>query len=80
VLSNIIYPARVFVIVGIIGLICGSPAILHHVMVSTSPHERMGFLMEGAYGIAVPIVLARSAMQFRRGYGFRAMRLQEPES
>jgi hypothetical protein len=30
----------------------------------------MGFLMEGAYGVAVLTVLARSAVQFRRGYGF----------
>jgi hypothetical protein len=62
--------ARVLGIVGIIGLICGAPAILHHLSVSTSPHERMGFLVEGAYGIAVLTVLARSARQFRQGYGF----------
>lgn len=62
--------ARVFGVVGIIGLIFGAPAILHHLEVSTSPHERMGFLLEGAYGIAVLTVLARSAMQFRQGYGF----------
>jgi hypothetical protein len=30
----------------------------------------MGFLLEGAYGIAVLTVLARSAMKFRQGYGF----------
>jgi hypothetical protein len=62
--------ARVLGIVGIIGLICGAPAIVHHLMVSTSPHERLGFLLEGAYGIAVLTVLALSALQFRRGYGF----------
>ena len=62
--------ARVFGVVGLIGLICGGPAILHHLTVSTSPHERMGFLLEGAYGIAVLTVLARSAMQFRQGSGF----------
>jgi Protein of unknown function (DUF3592) len=62
--------ARVLGIVGIIGLVSGAPAILHHWMVSTSPHERMGFLVEGAYGIAVLTVLARSAMQFRQRYGF----------
>jgi hypothetical protein len=57
--------ARVLGIMGIIGLICGAPAIVHHLMVSTSPHERLGFLMEGAYGIAVLTVLAKSVMQFR---------------
>lgn len=62
--------ARVLRIVGVIGLACGAPAILHHLMVSTPPHERMGFLLEGAYAIAVLTVLARSALQFRRGYGF----------
>jgi uncharacterized protein DUF3592 len=62
--------ARVLGIVGIIGLVGGAPAILHHLSVSTSPHERMGFLLEGAYGIAVLTVLARSAVQFRQGYGF----------
>jgi hypothetical protein len=62
--------ARVLGMVGVIGLICGAPAILHHLLVSTSPHERMGFLLEGAFGIAVLTVLVRSAMQFRRGYGF----------
>ena len=62
--------ARVFGVVGILGSIFGAPAILHHLMVSTSPHERMGFLLEGAYGIAVLFVLARSATQFRQGYGF----------
>ncbi len=62
--------ARVLGIIGIVGLICGGPAILHHLMVSTSPHERMGFLLEGAFGIAVLVVLARSAMLFRQGYGF----------
>jgi hypothetical protein len=62
--------ARVLGIVGIVGLIGGAPAILHHLSVSTSPHERMGFLLEGAYGIAVLTVLARSARQFRQGYGF----------
>ena len=62
--------ARMLGIVGILGFICGAPAILHHGMVSTSPHERMGFLIEGAYVIAVLTVLIRSAMQFRRGYGF----------
>jgi hypothetical protein len=62
--------ARVFGLVGIVGLVCGGPAILHHLSVSTTPHERMGFLMEGAYTIAVLTVLARSAMQFRRGAGF----------
>lgn len=62
--------ARVLGIVGLTGLFCGAPAILHHLMVSTPPHERMGFLLEGAYGIAVLTVLARSAIQFRRGGGF----------
>ena len=62
--------ARALGIVGVIGLLCGGPAILHHLMVSTPPHERMGFLLEGAYGIAVLTVLARSATQFRRGGGF----------
>jgi len=62
--------ARVLGIVGIIGLICGAPAILHHLMVSTAPHERMGFLLEGAFGIAVLTALARSAMRFRQGVGF----------
>ena len=62
--------ARVLGMVGIVGLICGAPAILHHLRVSTAPHERMGFLLEGAYGIAVLTVLARSATQFRRGGGF----------
>ena len=62
--------ARVLGIVGIVGLVFGAPAIMHHVMVSTEPHERMGFLLEGAYGIAVLIVLALSAVQFRQGAGF----------
>lgn len=62
--------ARVLGIVGLVGLICGGPAILHHLSVSTSPHERMGFLLEGAYGIAVATALIRSAMQFRQGSGF----------
>jgi hypothetical protein len=62
--------ARVLGIVGIIGLVCGGPAIAHHLLVSTSPHERMGFLLEGAFGIAVLTVLAQSALRFRRGYGF----------
>jgi hypothetical protein len=62
--------ARVWGTAGLFGLICGAPAILHHVSVSTAPHERMGFLVEGAYGIAVLIVLARATMQFRRGSGF----------
>jgi hypothetical protein len=62
--------ARVLGIVGIIGLVFGAPAILHHLTVSTSPHERLGFLFEGAYGVAVLTVLALSAIQFRRGYGF----------
>jgi hypothetical protein len=62
--------ARVLGIVGIIGLVCGGPAIAHHLMVSTAPHERMGFLLEGAFGIAVLTVLAQSALRFRRGSGF----------
>ena len=62
--------ARVLGIVGIIGLVCGGPAILHHLLVSTAPHERMGFLLEGAFGIAVLTALARSAMRFRQGAGF----------
>jgi hypothetical protein len=62
--------ARVLGIVGLVGLICGGPAILHHLSVSTAPHERMGFLMEGAYGIAVLIVLARASRQYRQGSGF----------
>ncbi|MCA9120200.1 MAG: DUF3592 domain-containing protein [Planctomycetaceae bacterium] len=62
--------ARVLGVIGILGLICGAPAILHHLMVSTSPHERMGFLLEGAYGIAVITVVVRSVMGFRQGYGF----------
>lgn len=62
--------ARVFGIVGLIGLICGAPAILHHLSVSTAPHERMGFLMEGAFAIAVLTVLGKSILQFRQGAGF----------
>lgn len=62
--------ARVLGIVGIIGLVCGAPAIVHHLSVSTPPHERMAFLMEGAYGIAVLTALARSALQFRQAGGF----------
>lgn len=62
--------ARVFGIMGLVGLICGAPAIIHHLSVSTSPHERMGFLMEGAYAIAVVVALTRSALQFRQGAGF----------
>jgi hypothetical protein len=57
-------------IVGIIGLVCGGPAILHHLLVSTAPHERMGFLIEGAFAIAVLTALARSALGFRTGAGF----------
>jgi hypothetical protein len=53
-----------------VGLICGAPAILHHLSVSTAPHERMGFLMEGAFGIAVLTVLTRSILQYRQGSGF----------
>ena len=64
--------ARVLGIVGIIGLVCGGPAILHHLLVSTPPHERMGFLLEGAFGIAVLTALARSALGFRQGAGFAA--------
>jgi len=62
--------ARVLGIVGLIGLVCGAPAILHHLLVSTAPHERMGFLVEGAFGIAVLTVLVRSALRFRQGAGF----------
>ncbi len=62
--------ARVLGIVGLIGLVCGAPAILHHLMVSTAPHERLGFLVEGAFGIAVLTVLVRSALRFRQGAGF----------
>jgi hypothetical protein len=62
--------ARVFGIVGLVGLICGAPAIVHHLSVSTAPHERMGFLMEGAFGIAVLTLLARALRQYRRGAGF----------
>jgi hypothetical protein len=62
--------ARVEGIVGLIGLVCGAPPIWHHLSVSTSPHERMGFLMEGGYAIAVLTLLTRSALQFRRGSGF----------
>jgi hypothetical protein len=62
--------ARVFRIAGLLGLVCGAPAILHHLSVSTAPHERMGFLLEGAYGIAVLTVMARSARQFRQASGF----------
>lgn len=62
--------ARLLGMMGLVGLVCGAPAIGHHVSVSTSPHERMGFLMEGAFGIAVLTALARSAMQFRQGAGF----------
>jgi hypothetical protein len=62
--------AWVLGVVGIVGVICGAPAIVHHLSVSTSPHERMGFLLEGAYGIAVLTVLTRSAVQFRQGSGF----------
>lgn len=62
--------ARVLALVGLVGLIFGAPAILHHLSVSTTPHERMGFLMEGAYGIAVATALTRSAKQFRQGSGF----------
>jgi len=58
--------ARVLAIVGVVGLICGAPAILHHVSFSTPPHERMGFLLEGAYSIAVVTALVQSAMQFRQ--------------
>jgi hypothetical protein len=62
--------ARVLGIVGLIGLVCGAPAIVHHLLVSTAPHERMGFLLEGAFGIAVLTALVRSAMRFRQGVGF----------
>jgi hypothetical protein len=62
--------ARMLGIVGIIGLICGVPAIVHHVLVSTPPYERMGFLLEGAYVIAVLTVLVRSALKFRQASGF----------
>ncbi|MBL8849119.1 MAG: DUF3592 domain-containing protein [Planctomycetaceae bacterium] len=62
--------ARVLAIVGVVGLLCGAPAILHHVSVSTTPHERMGFLMEGAFAIAVLTVLVKSMLQFREGSGF----------
>ena len=64
--------ARVLGSVGVVGLICGGPAIMHHLMVSTAPHERLGFLLEGAYAIAVLSVLTQSAMGFRRGFGFGA--------
>lgn len=64
--------ARVFGMVGLVGLICGGPAIAHHLMMSTPPHERMGFLLEGAYAIAVLVVLGHSGLQFRQGYGFGA--------
>lgn len=62
--------ARVYGIVGLIGLIFGAPAILHHLSLSTPPHERMGFLLEGAYTIAVLVALSISAIQFRKGAGF----------
>jgi hypothetical protein len=62
--------ARVMGIVGVIGLVCGAPAIIHHLSVSTTPHERMGFLLEGAYAVAVLTVLFRSAQQYRQGAGF----------
>lgn len=62
--------ARVFGIMGLIGLICGVPAILHHLSVSTAPHERLGFLVEGAFAIAVLVVLGKSILQFRQGAGF----------
>lgn len=64
--------ARMLGMVGIVGLVCGGPAIVHHLLMSTAPHERMGFLMEGAYAIAVLVVLAFSAMSFRQGAGFGA--------
>lgn len=62
--------ARVFGFVGLVGLVFGAPAIAHHLSVSTSPHERMGFLLEGAYAIAVVFALVRSALSFRQGGGF----------
>jgi hypothetical protein len=61
---------RVLGIVGLIGLACGLPAIAHHLMVSTAPHERMGFLLEGAFAIAVLVVLVLSILGFRQGGGF----------
>jgi hypothetical protein len=62
--------ARVLGIVGLIGLVCGMPAVVHHLLMSTAPHERMGFLFDGAFGIAVLVVLVLSILGFRQGGGF----------
>lgn len=62
--------ARIYGVIGLVGLVAGVPVIGHHISVSTSPHERLAFALEVCFAIAVLVVLILAALGYRRGSGF----------
>ena len=62
--------ARLYATLGVVGFAAGLPTILHHISVSTPPHERLAFLLEGCFAIAVLVVFVLAFSGYRRGRGF----------
>ena len=62
--------ARFYASMGMVGFTAGLPTILHHISVSTPPHEGLAFLLEACFAIAVLVVSVLAYTGYRRGGGF----------